>query len=660
MNRVSQFSNFIRGQLAPIGAAEIETLLNSLPQAAVIINNINNRIFLANSKATELTAYTRSELTEVDYRNLFQVIKAEAPEVSEAITQSEIVESVRYPSPVELIKRGGTKSIVQVTFNPLGDNNKYSLITFELDEQFRLHLEEEERYRTLWDHLNQLSKALLSSNLDQSLVAFLQTGLELTGASFLCIYQANSQSPSLKRIALAGTDHAFPEEISGQDFSYLQSPMVWVRGRRAIISLHRLAHSSNISYFASAPIGESNAFIGLLVCMGEKSIPSANLLPQMTFLASQINTLIQGHALNTQLRLDIQEYMTKVLTNSAIYNSMEDGVIILSPELIIDSLNPSAELFLGYATEEVSGQKIENVLIGGEDLKASFQVVVNEQRIGSIGSLKLFRRNGESFQANLRIIPITSENVLSRIIILFHDLSEQEEYRLKNQQLEQRALLGEVTASFAHEVKNPINNIFTGLQLLAINLPADDPNQQNIARLEDDCERLTSLVKSSLTFVRPMEYKLESISIGQLISNLLERWRSRLVKLNVKYQVQADKTVPNIEGDFRALEQVFTNLINNAIEAMETSGGLLSVKIRQVGGTSEQSHVEVSISDTGPGIPAELREKIFEPFFTTKQHGTGLGLAIVKRIVTAHKGSISVNSILGGTNFIVQFPCSTS
>jgi two-component system sensor histidine kinase AtoS len=654
MNKVSQFSNFIKNQFAQLGTAEIETLLNNLAQAAVIVNNLNNRIYLVNSRATELTAYTRSELTELDYRGLFQVIKDEAP------TENEQVEIAKYPSPVELIKRGGSKSVIQVTFSPLGESNKYSLVTFELDEQFRLQREEEERYHSLWDQLNQLSKALLSPDLEKALSSFLQTGIDLTGSSLLSIYQLSSQSPSLHRIALAGTDHAFPEEITGQDFSYLQSPVLWVKGKRAIISLHRLAHSSNISYFASAPIGETNAFIGLLVALGENSIPSTNLLPQLTFLSSQINTIIQSHTLNTQLRQDIQEYMTKILTNNAIFNTMEDGVIILSPDLTINSLNPSAELYLGYATEEVSGQKIENVLIGSEDLKASFQVVMNEQRIGSIGSLKLFRRNGEAFQANLRIIPIVNETTLNSIIILFHDLSKQEEYRLKNQQLEQRALLGEVTASFAHEVKNPINNIFTGLQLLAINLPQDDPNQKNISRIEEDCERLTSLVKSSLTFVRPMEYKLESIPLDQLISNLLERWRSRLVKLNIKYQVQADKSVPNIEGDFRALEQVFTNLINNAIEAMESAGGMLSIKIRNATEGEEQAHVEVSISDTGPGIPAELREKIFEPFFTTKQHGTGLGLAIVKRIVTAHKGSIYVNSILGGTNFVVQFPCASS
>ncbi len=648
MNRVSQFSTFLKRQFAPLGTAELETLLNSLQQAALIVNNTNNRILLTNTKAIELTAFTRSELAEVDYHSLFQVIKVENTGESDD------------PSPVELLKRGGSKSTVQVTFTPLGDNNKYTLVTFELEEQLRMLQQEGERYQALWEHLNRLSRASISIDLDKSLPIVLDAGLELTGTSEMCIYQVSSQGPSMQKIASTGSDHAFPAEITGQDFSSLQAPVLWVKGKRAILNLHRLAYSGNISYLASAPIGEMNAFIGLLVALGENSAPPTTLLPQLTFIASQVNSIIQGHVLNTQLGQDIQEYTSRLQTNNAIYNTMEDGIIILAPDMTITSLNPSAELYLGYATVEVAGQKIENVLISGEDLKSSFEVVQNEQRIGSIGSLKLFRRNGESFQANLRIIPIINNDTVTGMIILFHDLSEQEEYRLKNQQLEQRALLGEVTASFAHEVKNPINNIFTGLQLLAINLPQDDPNQKNISRIEEDCERLTSLVKSSLTFVRPMEYKLESIILGQLIANLLERWRSRLVKLNIKYQIQADKSIPNIEGDYRALEQVFTNLINNAIEAMESSGGLLSIKIRHVTENEEQAHVEVSISDTGPGIPVELREKIFEPFFTTKQHGTGLGLAIVKRIVTAHKGSIAVNSILGGTNFVVQFPCVSS
>jgi len=651
MNKVSQFSNFLKRQLPLLGTVEIETLLNSLPQAAIIVNHLNDHIQLANTKATELTAYTRSELTQVDFNSLFQIIRNEDQETDERLEEG------RNPSAYELVRRGGSKTIVQVNVSPLGESNRYSLISFEPDELFRLHKEEEERNRVLWDHLNQLSRALLSTDFEKSLSLVLQASQALTGASILCIYQVSGHQPNLQRVASTRSTDSFPDEISNQDFSHLQSPVLWVKGKRASNNLHRIAHTSNSSYIASAPIGETNAFIGLVVASDEDSAPSTNLLTQLTFLSSQINNIIQSHALNTQLRLDIQDYLTKVLVNRAIFDSMEDGIIILSPELTINSLNPSAELYLGYATEEIAGQQIENVLIGSDDLKGSFQVVKNEQRIDSIGSIKLYRRNGESFLSNLRIIPIVNENLITSIIILFHDLSDQEEYRLKNQQLEQRATLGEVTASFAHEVRNPINNIFTGLQLLAINLPPDDPNQKNISRLEEDCERLTSLVKSSLIFVRPMEYKPESINLSLLISNLLERWRSRLVKLNIKYQVQTDQSIPSIEGDYRALEQVFTNLINNAIEAMESTGGMLSIKIHQVNESEEQPHIEVSISDTGPGIPLELREKIFEPFFTTKQHGTGLGLAIVKRIITAHKGSIYVNSILGGTNFVVQFPC---
>ncbi len=653
MNRVSQFSNFIKRQLPILGTTEIESLLNSLPQAAIIINNTSYRVILANTKAVELTAYTRSELAEVDSRNLLQALKTDINDGND-----EQKGDVRKSAPYELIKRGGTKSIIQVTNTPIGENNRFSVITFVPDEQYRLLHEEEERQLALWDHLNQISRASITQELESSLAQVLMVSQDLTGASSLSIYQVNSQAPSLKQIVSYGADHLFPDELGGPDFAHLQGPLLWVKGKRAVTNLHRLAHASNITFIASTPIGEANAFIGLLVASGENSAPSPNLLSQLAFVSSQINTIIQGHALNSQLRHDIQEYLTKILINEAIFNTIEDGAIILTPDLTILSLNPSAEMYLGYAATEVSGQKIENVLIGSEDLQASFQLVQVEKQIESKSSLKLFRRNGEAFQAKMRIIPIVSEEKLSNIIVLVNDLSEQEEFRLKNQLLEQRANLGEVTASFAHEVKNPINNIFTGLQLMAINLPPDDPNQKNIARLEEDCERLNSLVKSSLTFVRPMEYNIEPINLNQLISNLLERWRSRLVKLKIKSQIQADKSVPPVEGDYRALEQVFTNLINNAIEAMESSGGMLSIKIKQDSEGNGQNHVEVSISDTGPGIPAELRDKIFEPFFTTKPGGTGLGLAIVKRIVTAHRGSIYVNSILGGTNFVIQFPCS--
>jgi signal transduction histidine kinase len=97
-------------------------------------------------------------------------------------------------------------------------------------------------------------------------------------------------------------------------------------------------------------------------------------------------------------------------------------------------------------------------------------------------------------------------------------------------------------------------------------------------------------------------------------------------------------------------------LIGNAVQAMSDSGGTLSVNLRPVNGPGDRPQVEISVSDDGPGIPEEIRERIFEPFFTTNRNGTGLGLAIAKRIITKHKGTITVSSVPGGTAFQVILP----
>ena len=106
-------------------------------------------------------------------------------------------------------------------------------------------------------------------------------------------------------------------------------------------------------------------------------------------------------------------------------------------------------------------------------------------------------------------------------------------------------------------------------------------------------------------------------------------------------------------ADPRAMEQVFTNLVSNASEAMSAKGGNLAIRIAPCNNMPSRSQVLVTVSDDGPGIPDDIRERIFEPFLTTKSNGTGLGLAITKRIITAHHGSIQVNSFPGGTMFEV-------
>jgi signal transduction histidine kinase len=130
-------------------------------------------------------------------------------------------------------------------------------------------------------------------------------------------------------------------------------------------------------------------------------------------------------------------------------------------------------------------------------------------------------------------------------------------------------------------------------------------------------------------------------------------------RVNVEAFFQSEIAAPMVFGDARMLEQVFTNLISNAVDALGTRGkGTIAVKISQGSMVGNRPQIVITVSDDGPGIPEKVREHIFEPFVTTKSQGTGLGLAITKRIVTAHRGSITLNSFPGGTMFFVNLPAS--
>ena len=192
---------------------------------------------------------------------------------------------------------------------------------------------------------------------------------------------------------------------------------------------------------------------------------------------------------------------------------------------------------------------------------------------------------------------------------------------------------------------------------MALNTPEEDTETQElIARLQHDCNRLTDLMESILTFSRTGNYRFIPIDVQIVLEKLLMRWRPRLERLNIKHHVQVAADTRPIMGDQRALEQVFTNLISNAVRAMGENGGILAIRIATQTAPSGKLMTQIDISDTGPGIPEEIRERIFDPFFTTDPNGTGLGLSITKQIITAHKGSIYPTSFPGGTVFHVQIP----
>jgi signal transduction histidine kinase len=234
-----------------------------------------------------------------------------------------------------------------------------------------------------------------------------------------------------------------------------------------------------------------------------------------------------------------------------------------------------------------------------------------------------------------------------------------EQAQAEAQRSERLAALGQMSAGLAHEIRNPLGVIKGSAEMLHQKLGESNPLASELAGyISSETNRLSALVTRFLDFARPLHAELSP----QKVTTVLERAlndvslaeRNTLVRVERHYQ----DNLPLIPLDEGLCEQAFVNLIQNAYDAMRTSGGTLRVTATKTN-SGEREGMEVRIDDTGPGIPVELREQIFNPFVTTKKTGVGLGLSIVSRIIDGHHGTIRVESGkdgTSGTGFVIFFP----
>lgn len=546
---------------------------------------------------------------------------------------------------------------MRVQVASLDETGTWGLVTCEPSRLREQAAAEQKRRNDRLSDLYSLVKSNQESNTERALQLALEAGHQLTGADTLAIYLIPADKPGLqKHLAQDSQDFSLPDFIAADEVDDYLEPETWEPGQRASNTLFRAARVAKMGYLQTYPLNDGQVFTGILVLSAvEGGIPAENL-DVLKILSATIISVVQNNARIDRLLNEQKRMHHEIRIGETIEENTQDGIILLSPDLLIQQLNPTAESLLGYAVQEIAGQPVNNVLIGPSNLVPAMQSAQQGISTPNLGEVHLHRRDGVAFLAHISIIPLLDDDEVEGVLVLIRDLSAHEESEIRNQQLEQRALLGEVTAIFAHEVRNPINNISTGLQLMAMNLPSEDPNQEVIGRLLDDCNRLTHLMQSVLTFSRPPENKFKHVELAALIPTLLERWRPRLARLQVKHEFKSSVENSTIQGDPRALEQVFSNLIGNAVEAMKVTGGNLAIHIRPSHEEGGRQHIQVNVIDDGPGIPQDIIERIFEPFVTTNRNGTGLGLSIAKRIVSAHKGTITVSSVPGGTVFQVIFP----
>jgi PAS domain S-box-containing protein len=344
----------------------------------------------------------------------------------------------------------------------------------------------------------------------------------------------------------------------------------------------------------------------------------------------------------------------------AILQSLSAGVISLDETGNVTTINEAALGLLRIEQVPVTGTALERLLPEPqrEELRRLILFAARYRSITREVHFTLANQVNLDAAVTVTALHDVGGEVRGAVIVV-EDLSELIE-------AQRRAAWSEVARRMAHEIKNPLTPIRLSAERIARNLLGDSagPNclterqvglvRECTAMIGTEVSTLQRMVDEFSTFARLPKIKLEPASINEVAQNALRLYDERLSGITLEFRLATD--LPQILIDSGQMRQVLVNLIDNALEFLPLSTGerQLCISTREI---QERRIVELSVADTGPGIPIEHRERIFEPYFSTRKRGTGLGLAIVSRIVAEHHGRIRVlENQPHGARFVIELP----
>ena len=336
--------------------------------------------------------------------------------------------------------------------------------------------------------------------------------------------------------------------------------------------------------------------------------------------------------------------------------------------------NPKFTELTGYKKEEVLG-KNPRILQSGETHESDYNDLWQALKNGNewIGEFHNKKKNGELYWESARISAIKdAEGNITHFLAVKEDITEKkrlaDEVKLRNKEIANNELLagvGKMANMIAHDLRNPLSSIKMGMQIL--HKKDDQPIGKDGKELIDigleQVQYMECILSDLLSFSRPEQINLEWLSIEKILDMSLISVQDQLDKHDVTVNTDYQTGLPTINADKTKIRQVFSNLIINAIQALNTQperASVISISAF-INITDLGPMIEVQIADNGSGIDEQTQKKLFEPFFTTRAKGTGLGLAIVKRIIEQHHGQIRVVSELShGTTICILLPISNT
>ncbi|AFH66084.1 ATP-binding protein [Paenibacillus caseinilyticus] len=330
------------------------------------------------------------------------------------------------------------------------------------------------------------------------------------------------------------------------------------------------------------------------------------------------------------------------------------GVLLINPSFEIMDISDMACRVLGVMRDRVVGQPMDRIFT---DLPAEHQLVDRRILDGIV-----VRNHAMSWTNNReRYELLVDSNVLrddmDRVVgayIIFKDVTNLRSLEEQVQRSDRLAMIGQIAAGTAHEIRNPLTSIKGFLQVLRRTFQDQGMNRESgyTDVMLKEIDRINQLVNEFLLLSKPKNVTFEEVEVPKVLREILPIINNEAILHRVVVQYEAMYGLPKVVADRELLKQVFLNICKNGIEAMG-EGGYLTITEKV---DREERKVLIEIHDTGPGIPSFVIDRIFDPFFTTKSEGTGLGLSVCQRIIHDIGGHIRVSSKGFGTTFTVSIP----
>ncbi len=399
-------------------------------------------------------------------------------------------------------------------------------------------------------------------------------------------------------------------------------------------------------YRYAFPLKVRERSLGLFVCgYKEDSLPlNSDDVDLIRSVLNQTALAIENAQLLHRVQSQFEEMSRLQRFNEEVVDSSPAGIAVLDRSNRILSANRAFAKLTGRELDTLRGQPlaeslpIDSLPEPGEGIR-EINYTTPEGRQGyvqaSVGSLPDPERSGQT-------------------VLVIQDVSQRVAMETALKERDRLASLGVLAAGVAHEVNTPITGISSYAQMLLEETPVDDPRRQLLEKVEKQTFRAARIVNNLLNFARKRDGERQTLDIVPLLGECLDLLKERMTEKRVTLVWQPPTEPVSVHANDGEIQQVITNLVINAIDAMRAEGGTLTVDIE-----TNDAWVWLGIEDTGPGIPIAELKNIFEPFYSTKfaQGGTGLGLSISHDLIQRHGGDIRVISHPGeGCRFVVELP----